>query len=58
MGKKNYESNRIFFRHLSNKIISTHININGNISYEGILKRWKFRRCDSFVWYFIYRESW
>jgi hypothetical protein len=42
---------------LSNKIISTPININGDIWYEGILKHRKLCRFDSFVSLFIYRES-
>jgi hypothetical protein len=51
--------NRYILRTLvSNKSISTPININGNISYEGILKPNKFRRCDSLVSFFIYHESW
>jgi hypothetical protein len=50
--------NRYIFRILfSNNIISTPININGNISYEGILKHRKYRS-DSLVSFFIYRESW
>ena len=50
--------NRYIFRTLfSNKIISTPINNNSNISYEGILKHRKYR-CDSLVSFFsfIYRE--
>ena len=48
--------NRYIFRTLfSNMIISTPININGNISYEGILKHRKYR-CDSLVSFFIDRE--
>ena len=48
--------NRYIVRTLfSNKIISTPININGNISYEGILKHSKYR-CDYLVSFFIYRE--
>ena len=46
--------NRYIFRTLfSNTIISTHININGNISYEGILKHRKYR-CDSLVSFFLF----
>jgi len=40
-----------------NKSISTSININGNISYESILKHRKYGNCDSFVCFFIHRES-
>ena len=47
----------IFTTLLSNKIISTPININSNISYEGILKHRKYR-CDSLASFFIYRDSW
>ena len=44
--------NRYIFRTLlSNKIISTRINTNGNISYEGIFKDRKYR-CDSLVSFF------
>ena len=50
--------NKSMFRTLlSNKIISTPININGSISYEGILKDSKLSRCDSFVSLRIYHES-
>ena len=44
--------NRYIFRTLfQNKIISTLININGSISYEGILKHRKYT-CDSLVFFF------
>ena len=44
-------------RLLSNKSFSTplHTCINGNISFEGILKHRKYR-CDSFVSFCIYHE--
>jgi hypothetical protein len=48
----------IFRTLLSNKSIFTPKNGNGNISYEGILKHRKYRRCDSFVLFFIDHESW
>ena len=45
--------NRYIFRTLfSNKTISTPINMNSNISYEGILKHRKYR-CDSLVSFFL-----
>ena len=40
-----------FSEHMSNKNISTPININGNICYEGILKHRKYRY-DFLVWFF------
>ena len=44
--------NRYIFRTLfSNKFISAPININGNISYEGILKHSKYR-CGYLVSFF------
>ena len=50
--------NKSMFRTiLSNKIFSAPININGSISYEGILKDNKLSRCDSFVSFCIYHES-
>ena len=52
--KFNCPFNRYIVRTLlSNKSISTPININGNTSYEGTLKHRKFRRCDSFVSFFL-----
>ena len=48
----------IFRTLLSNKSIFTPKNSNSNISYEGILKHRKYRRCDSFVLFFIDHESW
>ena len=43
---------------LSSKSIFTPKNGNGNISYVGILKHRKYRRCDFFVLFFIDHESW
>lgn len=55
MRKLDYESNRYISRTLlSNKGILSPININGNISYEGILNNQNFWRCYSFL---IYCES-
>ena len=55
MRKLDYESNRYISRTLlSNKGIPSPININGNISYEGILNNQNFWRCYSFL---IYCES-
>jgi hypothetical protein len=45
-----------FSEHMSNKSISTPININGNISYEGVLKHRTYR-CDSLMSFFIYGKS-
>ena len=57
--KSNCTFNRYICRALLwNNNISTPININDNISYEGILKHRKFGRCYSFLSFFIYRESW
>ena len=41
-----------FSEHMSNKSISTLININGNICYEGILKHRKYRYDSSVVFLF------
>ena len=51
-GSFNCEFNRYIFKTLNG--ISTPINSNGNISHEGILKYSKFRRCDSFVSFFLF----
>ena len=57
MWKLKWVFNRYIFRTLfSKKIISTSININGNISYEGILKHKKYR-CDSLVSFFFFYLS-
>ena len=56
-----YLTDTFFRKILSNKSISTSINIKGNIICEGILKHRKYRRCElSFFlfFFFIYRESW
>ena len=55
--KFNCVFNRYIFRTLfSNKIISTPLNINGNISYEGILKRRTYRKW-SFSVVFLIKEN-